>query len=128
MYGNACSLKDVDILKIQSPRHSVGGPYVVVYKDVDQRWAIVALDWDGRPRLGIRWFWGNSGNPLSSGYPTWFVIPKPLTRNMLNGLAINHNIACKVNNYLCGKISGDELKTALTSVSVGSDSVDDGAE
>ncbi|PQJ96944.1 hypothetical protein CXB77_04860 [Chromatium okenii] len=53
---------------------------------------------------------------------------KPLTRNMLNGLAINHNIACKVNNYLCGKISGDELKTALTSVSVGSDSVDDGAE
>ncbi len=45
---------DSEILKVNSPQDSVGGPYVVVYKDTDERWAIVAMKWDGMRRLGIR--------------------------------------------------------------------------
>ncbi|GAB6392219.1 MAG: hypothetical protein MdMp014T_1592 [Treponematales bacterium] len=62
-------MSDEAILGIKSPRSRIGGPYCVVYKDVEERFAIVALDWDGKPRLGIRWFWGSLGVPASSGYP-----------------------------------------------------------
>ena len=57
---------DNEILKINSPVTSVGGPYRVVYKNITERWAIVALNWDEKPRLGIRWFWGGGGNPFQA--------------------------------------------------------------
>ena len=61
------------------------------------------------PRLGIRWFWGNSGNPCSTGYPTWLVIPPLLNSSILNGLDLDHTFAGKINDYLEGKIEGEDL-------------------
>ncbi len=74
---------DSKILEINSPRRNVGGPYIVVFKSLEERWAIVAMDWDGEPRLGIRWFWGNGGNPFSSANPIWLVIPPSLSKSVL---------------------------------------------
>lgn len=45
---------DSNILNLKSPRASVGGPYTVVFKNLEERWAIVAMDWDEEPRLAIR--------------------------------------------------------------------------
>src|ERR1700677_2080303 len=75
---------NAEILQINSPQRSVAGPYAVVYKNLSDRWAIVALDWRHdnnrayEPKLGLRWFWGNGGNPCSHGYATWLVIPDDL--------------------------------------------------
>ena len=102
---------DNAILQINSPRESLSGPYIVVYKDLEERWALVALDWEGDPRLGIRWFWGNGGNPFSSGHGTWFVIPTVLTKGILSGLPIDHAFGGRVDEFLCGKISGDQLRS-----------------
>ena len=77
--GKSYPLEDAEILKINSPRSSVKGPYKVVLKNTKERWAIVVFDWEGDPRLGMRWFWGNGGNPFSSGNGTWLVIPPSLT-------------------------------------------------
>lgn len=101
---------DSKILAINSPRDSVGGPYAVVYKNMEERWAIVAMDWDGEPRLGMRWFWGGGGNPLSSGYPIWLVIPPSLSKNILSGLPIGHKFGARVDDFLAGKIDGATLK------------------
>lgn len=101
---------DSKILEINSPRDSVGGPYVVVYKSFEERWVIVAMDWDGKPRLGIRWFWGKAGTPLSTGYPIWFVMPPSLSKNTLSGLPINHKFSGKIDDFLTGKINGADLK------------------
>ena len=68
---------DSKILQINSPRENISGPFDVVYKDTDERWAIVTIKWDGKPRLGIRWFWDSNGMPNGHGYSTWFV-GKPL--------------------------------------------------
>ena len=102
--------KDADILQIQSPRPSVDGPYVVVYKDLTDRWAIVALDWDEEPRLGIRWFWGNGGTPFSSAHPIWLVIPPILSKSILLGLVIENELSMKIDDFLSGKISGKDLQ------------------
>lgn len=100
---------DHEILSVTSPQKNIGGPYKVVYKDIQEQWAIVALDWDNFPRLGIRWFNSPSGNPVSRGYPTWFMIPEALTKPILNSLPINHAFSNKVDDYLAGKISGQDL-------------------
>jgi len=99
-----------EILQINSPRDNLSGPYAVVFKDIGERWAIVAFDWDNEPRLGIRWFWGNGGNPFSSGHGTWLVIPPSLSKNILSGLPINHTFSSKVDEFLSGKITGDKLR------------------
>ena len=101
--------RDEEILKIDSPRASLSGPYAVVFKNLKERWAIAAIDWDGEPRLGIRWFWGNGGNPFSSGHGTWLVIPPSLSRNVLSGLPIDHVFSGRLDDFLCGKIEGTQL-------------------
>ena len=108
---------DDDILEINSPRKRVGGPYVVVFKNIDERWAIVAMDWDGEPHLGIRWFWGNGGNPLSSAHPIWLVIPPELSKNILLGLPLTHKFCGRLEEYLSGSLkeySISELKKYLS--------------
>ena len=102
---------DREILGINSPRDRVGGPYVVVFKNVEDRWAIVAMDWEGEPRLGIRWFWGNGGNPSVRGYPTWFVIPPTLSK-ILVGSPLAHEYSGRLEEYLDGKISGPDLASS----------------
>lgn len=110
MSGEQFNLKDNDaILKINSPKDSVGGPYKVVYKNLSERWAIVALDWDKEPRLGIRWFWGNGGNPFSSGHPIWLVIPSSLANSILNGLPIDYKLLSRIKDFLSGNITGRDL-------------------
>ena len=104
---------DSKILAIKAPQDSVGGPYVVVYKNLEERWAIVAMDWDEEPRLGIRWFWLTSGCPLSNHQPIWFVVPPSLSKNLLSGLPLDHMFSGKLDDYLTGKITGTELKTSV---------------
>jgi hypothetical protein len=109
--GEAFPIEDDEqILKINSPRASVAGPYVVIFKNLEERWAIVALDWGEDPRLGIRWFWGNGGNPFSSGNGTWLVIPPSLSKGVLASLPIDHVFYGKVDDFLRGRITGEQLK------------------
>ncbi|RZK60440.1 MAG: hypothetical protein EOO91_01355 [Pedobacter sp.] len=99
---------DENILSIKSPKRFVGGPYSVVYKNTEERWAIVAFDWDSKPSLGIRWFWGNSGNPFSRR-PTWLVIPPNLINSTLNGLPLDYKFRDRLDQYLSEKIHGNDL-------------------
>lgn len=101
---------DNKILEINSPKTSVGGPYAVIYKNIRERWAIVAMDWDKEPRLGIRWFWESAGNPFSSGHPTWLVIPSSLISSILNGLPLQFDQRVKLEKYLAKDITGNKLK------------------
>lgn len=83
--------KNDEILKIKSPRNRLSGPYVVVTKDITNRWAIVALRWDNnRNGLGIRWFHGRAGNPFSR-QSTWLIIPEELQEGVINLLQSDTN-------------------------------------
>lgn len=110
MAGEKCDLSNDDlILNINSPKKSVGGPYKVIHKDQIERWAIVALDWGGDPRLGIRWFVDTKGNPTIEGQPTWFVLPPNLYISTLNGLPLTYQDRKEVERFLMGEITGEEL-------------------
>ena len=108
--GNNFLLSNSNILNINSPTRNVTGPYAVVHTDQNDRWAIVALDWDNDPRLGIRWFWSKGGNPISSGHATWLIIPPLLSQSVLSNLPIVNQLANHVSDFLRGKISGEELR------------------
>ena len=69
-------------------------------KNMEERWAIVAMDWDGEPRLGIRWFWGNGGNPFPPANPIWLVIPPSLSKSVLSGLPLDHKFSGRLEDYL----------------------------
>ncbi len=99
---------DERILEINSPTGNK--PYKVIHKDVKNRWAIVALDWETYPRLGIRWFWYDSGTPAYFGDATWFMFPVELTKSILSGLPLSHEFSNVVEDFLARKITGDELK------------------
>lgn len=111
-YGKNSDMSDDNILSISSPMYTVGGPYKVVYKNVDARWAIVALNWSGKATLGIRWFTDTIGLPNSRGYPTWFVIPSELQSAILNGIPMELGFKMRIIEYLQGKITGEDLKSA----------------
>jgi hypothetical protein len=108
--------ENVEILGIDSPRKNVVGPWLVVHKDLSERWAIVVLHWqsvpdkDPEPCLGIRWFYGNQGTPSVRTYATWLIIPKELTDNVLDKLPLPPQHRHKVNEILLGKYTLDELK------------------
>ena len=111
MFGEKFDLEnDEMILTINSPKGRLEGPYVVVYKDLAERWAIVAFLWDEFPVLGIRWFWDNNGNPISNYLPIWFVIPSALQNAILNGLPLEFQFRDKLNRFLAGEILGEELR------------------
>ena len=83
--------KNDEILKIKSPRNRLSGPYVVVTKDINNRWSIVALLWyNKRNGLGIRWFHGRTGNPFSR-QSTWLIIPEELQEGVINLLQSDTN-------------------------------------
>jgi hypothetical protein len=110
MFGEIFDLEiDANILAINSPKSCVDGPYKIVYKHIEERWVIIALDWNGQPRLGIRWFWDKSGNPISRGYPTWFVIPPSMSNTILNGLPLDFVFRSIIVDFLANKISGKDL-------------------
>ena len=112
MAGSQSDLhKDSLILAINSPKSRLKGPYRVIYKKntTNEFWALVAINWDGEPRLAMRWFYGKIGSPSSSGYPTWFIIPPSITKTLLAGLPLNHALTTKIDEFLSGKISGPDL-------------------
>lgn len=88
------------ILTINSPRNMIKGPYYVVYKNEEERWVIVFLRWDNKPRLGIRWFYGGEGTPSVRGYATWLIIPNELTESILNGLPLTPQLRHRIHNDL----------------------------
>lgn len=100
---------DNNILSLNSPKNAINGPYKVVYKDIDERWVIVALDWDRNPSLAIRWFWGSAGNPFSSGNPTWLIIPSPLINSILSGLPLDFKFRKLIDMFLNNEIDGNKL-------------------
>ncbi len=100
---------DSNILAIRSPEEHCGGPYKVIYKNTNNRWVVVAIEWDGQPRLGIRCFYGGGGSPLSSSHATWFIIPEELTNTILNGLTVNHKLLDAVQKFLAGDMTGESL-------------------
>ena len=111
MSGIHFNLNDNDaILKINSPKNRVGGPYLVVQKSIAERWAIVAMEWDKKPALAIRWFHGNRGNPLSFSHPTWVVIPFVLCKGILLSLSLDTELRDKIDDFLNQKLSGNDLK------------------
>lgn len=103
-------LDDNEIMAIDSPRDRVHGPYVVVHKDLEERWAIVAMHFDEKPTLGIRWFWGSGGTPFSR-QATWFIQPDALQNAMLNRVCSSVKHSVLVKRFLAGEISGNQLKT-----------------
>jgi len=107
------TLTDDLILSVNSPKNRCVGPHAVVYKNEDQPWAIVALDWDNEPRLAIRWFNSELGNPTSNEYPTWFVIPRELENAILHGLPLKFPVRNEINRFLVKGISGNELKQKM---------------
>jgi len=108
--GETCDFDtDDDILSINSPRDRVGGPYLVIHKNAEQRYALVALDWDGEPKIGIRWFWESIGNPQSRSLPTWTVLPDDLYRVLQTHFPLNVRRAHYVGKFLAGEITGGQL-------------------
>lgn len=108
--GVAYHLTTTEILKICSPKKDISGPYFVIYIDITDRWAIVALDHKGEHRLGIRWFWDSCGTPQSRGHSIWFIIPESLNNSILSTLGLTQNILDAINDFLNGKIKGEDLK------------------
>ena len=93
-------MDECSILKINSPVDRLRGPFDIVYKNEVEGWAIVTICWDDTPTLGIRWFWGEYGMPVTYGHPQWFVIPQGLHESIINQLQISISMKKKVIDFL----------------------------
>ena len=62
----------------------------IIYDGKDDSFSIAEIEWDGRKGIGIRWNGSKAkdvkGNPVSRGYPTWFVVPEELELSILNAV------------------------------------------
>jgi hypothetical protein len=108
--GQTFPLNNASLRQINSPRCHMKGPYTSVYIDQADRWVIVACEWDNDPCLAIRWFVGAKGNPLSSGYCTWFILPSLLNTAILNALPISPSMIPDVTAFLNGTMTGADLQ------------------
>lgn len=112
--GSSFPMSDVNLLKLTSPKAHLEGPFRVVYKNSDSRWALVAIKWDDIPGLGVRWFHRNHGQPVTiGGHGTWFVIPNELSFIALQHLQINPYLHKITKEFLQKQISGYELKVGF---------------
>jgi len=102
--------KGSEILKVNSPRKHLEGPWFVVYADVPNRWAIVIMHWKGKPCLGIRWFYGKQGTPSVRGFGTWLIIPNELANAILDKLPLSPKKRREVDKILIGDYSIKELQ------------------
>ena len=94
-------MEDCEIMKIVSPKARTGRKLdFIVHKNINDKWAIVAMHWDGDPVLAIRWFYGPKGNPVSRGYPTWFVIPTSLAEGMISKLGLSPESLDRIKKHL----------------------------
>ena len=101
---------DKEILEIKFPIEKLGGPWIVIAKSESERWAIVAAEWQGEPRLAMRWFWGKLGNPVSHLYPTWLIISVELSNIILNGLLLTPTQRYLIDQFMTKRMSGEDLK------------------
>jgi hypothetical protein len=103
--GNSFDLEDKALIKsIRAPKELVTVPPVdIVYTSSAERWVIVTLKWDGKPRLGIRWFWGTNGYPTVFGNAAWFVLPPNIAGSVLNGLPLEMPLKKRGENFLASK-------------------------
>lgn len=70
--------------KVVSPKRRLKD-LEVIYDGGEGEWSLAKMKWDGDSAIGIRWN-GTSddpnpkctGNPQSSGHPTWFILPKEI--------------------------------------------------
>lgn len=99
--GSKLELTDENILSINSPKASVGGPYVVVHTNHESRYAIVAMQFNEHRTLGIRWFWGSGGTPYAR-QATWFVLPEELHMSTIDTLCLSIPRHKLLMNYLAG--------------------------
>lgn len=114
--GEKFDLRDNSkISKINSPKEHVTGQPFVLYKDYINRFVIVALEYDGNPRLGIRHFWDTSGYPCRARTATWLLIPPEMNSFIVNFVTRNWNIFrwffCSrlINSFLSRKINIKKL-------------------
>ena len=106
--GDRFLLTDTEILKIDSPRNSIE-VFKVIFIEKDERWAVVAANWDNEPRLCMRWFWGSTGFPQSHGWAAWMVITPKLADAILSKFLINPAERSKIDKFLAGEIKGGAL-------------------
>ena len=53
----------------------------ILYDGGEGKWSAAEGQWDGETVLAIRWNGSKDkpiGNPQSTGYPTWFIVPPKL--------------------------------------------------
>ena len=104
-------LNDDIIMRVASPKDKVEGPFMIIWKTCN--WAIVALNYDGNPRLGIRWFIGENGVQQSRGMATWFILPEEICGSVIAGLPLHPKKKKTIEDFLIGAIQGDKLKSII---------------
>ena len=89
----------------------MGGPYAIIHTAGPDRWALVTLEWNNDPCLGIRWFTGEgTGTPQSSGYATWFIVPAALHSCILSAIPdLSPGLLADVYSFLHGTLPGADL-------------------
>jgi hypothetical protein len=78
---------------VTSPRISISNLHPVCDRG-EWEFSVALLDWDHKPRVGVRWNGGTDadtknpspGNPQSRGLPTWFVLPEEFSPATLQAL------------------------------------------
>lgn len=78
----------IDPESVASPKGAVKDVNVVYNAGpVVRSWSVVTLEWYGQQRVGLRWNGdeteGGKGNPQSHGQPIWFIVPEPLSEEVL---------------------------------------------
>ena len=79
--------------QVTSPRVSISN-LRPVYDRGEWEFSVALLDWEHKPRVGVRWNGGTDvdtkslspGNPQSRGLPTWFVLPDEFNSATLQAL------------------------------------------
>ena len=77
-------MSDEEILDLPH-RLITGGPYRVLckhwYSEFNYGWALCTLDWEHRPRLGLRY---TSRHTTGFPFGLWFVVPEELQETLLH--------------------------------------------
>lgn len=91
-YGYVCIMRYTKPEDVRSPRYILTDLEILEHGDAYDV-AIAKLKWNGKNAIGIRWNvsekeWNDPekksgkkicvGNPVSRGYPTWFILPHDL--------------------------------------------------
>lgn len=91
--------------KVNSPRDRLKLLEVVFQnEDRDRSYSVAIGNWDAEPSLLIRWNGTEKqpkGNPISTGYATWFVIPHELERAILDEINPPPAIKRRCEEFLC---------------------------